>query len=480
MQLNPRRYNWKSNGASDIGFIAQELEQVIPEVVFGENGSKTISYGQLGALSIKGLQDIGLRIDLLSAPTSAPSLKLDESGRLIVNNNFTVQNDATIGSLNVTDEAIFDNGITVLSSATSSFGGALLVEGTLSLAAGDITITTNGINSENPFAINESQLYVATTGFVGIGTSTPERMLHVVRGDAGSPVRFQDANGYCEINPTTASLICTSDETLKENINDIASAPIMEKMRELRPVNFEWITDDSDAEQVGFIAQEVELVFPELVYTDEETGLKSVAYGGFVPYIVATLQEIMTKIDTLAGRVDTLFTQMESLANRSYGAAVGAFQKLSVGSSAQPGGITIYDEETGDPYCMTVRNGSIVTRFGQCGTPIEDVTQTHEQHVLEDSSAVGSGETVDPDELLNAPTTTPSTTPAVVPEVVEEEPLEPEPEVVAEPVTEPEPEPEVVEESTPAPTPAPTPTPTPEPAPVVTPPVTEPSPPPSV
>jgi hypothetical protein len=57
---------------------------------------------------------------------------------------------------------------------------------------------------------------VKSTGAMGIGTSSPQQMLHVYRSTDGAPVRFEDANGYCEINPTVTTWTCTSDATFEK------------------------------------------------------------------------------------------------------------------------------------------------------------------------------------------------------------------------------------------------------------------------
>ena len=41
--------------------------------------------------------------------------------------------------------------------------------------------------------------------------------------------------------------------------------------------------------------------------------------------------------------------------------------KLTVGSSSQASGITLYDEVTGAPYCLKIRNGAAVSFAGECG-----------------------------------------------------------------------------------------------------------------
>ena len=69
-------------------------------------------------------------------------------------------------------------------------------------------------------------------------------------------------------------------------------------------------------------------------------------------------QDLANKIDELAKRIDEF--------------AVNSFAALTIGSSQKPAGITIYDEVTGDPYCMSVKNGNMVTKFGACGDSVQE------------------------------------------------------------------------------------------------------------
>lgn len=149
-----------------------------------------------------------------------------------------------------------------------------------------------GVPTE-PFTIT------ASTGNVGIGTTTAQRRLHVVTSADDAPVRFEDASGYCEINPTSTTWSCTSDERLKDNIQKLSAPTTLAGMLELRPVEFTWRSDSSDTVRTGLIAQEVERIFPELVNTDER-GYKSVSYGGFTVYLISAFQELATKIESIA------------------------------------------------------------------------------------------------------------------------------------------------------------------------------------
>jgi hypothetical protein len=63
MQLNPVSYTMNSTGKEQIGFIAQEVESLVPELV-GEvaNGKKGLAYGQMTAVIVKSIQELNLKI----------------------------------------------------------------------------------------------------------------------------------------------------------------------------------------------------------------------------------------------------------------------------------------------------------------------------------------------------------------------------------------------------------------------------------
>jgi hypothetical protein len=134
-------------------------------------------------------------------------------------------------------------------------------------------------------------------GFTGIGQTTPGYTLHVgAAALVGIVARFENSTGTCDINPTTSSLACSSDERLKKNITALDGSTL-DKLSMLRPVTYNWNAEvDTDATHIGFIAQEVEAVFPNLVSTDPNTGLKSLSYGGLTPYLVKAVQEMNIKI----------------------------------------------------------------------------------------------------------------------------------------------------------------------------------------
>ena len=77
LKLRPVSYLTKDHDIPQIGFIAQEMEQVIPEVVSGEEGSKGISYGSLVALCVKAIQDLNAKVDAQDAEIQELKAELD-------------------------------------------------------------------------------------------------------------------------------------------------------------------------------------------------------------------------------------------------------------------------------------------------------------------------------------------------------------------------------------------------------------------
>ena len=61
-------YNWKADGNSDTGFIAQEMNEVMPQAVSeGDDGMLSMDYGRITPIIVAALQDALKRIDELEA-----------------------------------------------------------------------------------------------------------------------------------------------------------------------------------------------------------------------------------------------------------------------------------------------------------------------------------------------------------------------------------------------------------------------------
>jgi trimeric autotransporter adhesin len=92
-------------------------------------------------------------------------------------------------------------------------------------------------------------------------------------------------------NATTGLLVASSsDVRLKENISPLKGG--LEKVSNLQGVNFSWKSDDKHQNKIGFIAQEVEKIIPEVVFTNEADGFKGINYAEITAVLVEAVKEL--------------------------------------------------------------------------------------------------------------------------------------------------------------------------------------------
>ena len=95
----------------------------------------------------------------------------------------------------------------------------------------------------------------------------------------------------------------TSDVSLKKDIQSLGDST--ELVKKLNPVSFYWNKEHKGKNKnIGFIAQQVEEVLPELVKGDE--GSKSINVTGLVSLLTKSIQEQQTIIEDLKSRIETL------------------------------------------------------------------------------------------------------------------------------------------------------------------------------
>ena len=78
----------------------------------------------------------------------------------------------------------------------------------------------------------------------------------------------------------------------------IDATSTLDKLMQLRPSEFDWKSNKSH--DVGLIAQEVEQIFPELVFTNPTDGYKGVNYSRFITLLISAVQELTNKISGFA------------------------------------------------------------------------------------------------------------------------------------------------------------------------------------
>jgi hypothetical protein len=148
---------------------------------------------------------------------------------------------------------------------------------------------------------------------------------------AGSAVMELDVYGNLR---TAADVIAyASDGRLKTNVKVIENA--ISKVQAIRGVEYDWLENiyedygfkPTKMHEVGVIAQEVELVLPEVVLTAPFNGaykdkhgidpnFLTVKYDKMVPLLIEAIKEQQTQIESQKSEIDVLKDLVQQLINR--------------------------------------------------------------------------------------------------------------------------------------------------------------------
>ncbi len=239
---------------------------------YNNTGSRNVYLGYMAGFNATGSNQ--LYID--NSSTSSPLIY----GNFLTN-RVGINGDLGIGTQAPSDElSIIDNdndGDAVIRMQTNS-GHILLgfnpsnqgIIGTQSKH--DLRFRTHAAN----------RMTIDYKGDVGIGTTVPSQKLHVV-------------GNIC----ATGNIGTCSDIRYKKDFQKIDSA--LSHICALNGYFYNWNTeafpenDFSNKRQIGVIAQEVEVLFPEMVLTDS-LGYKSVDYARLTPVLIEAIKELKVEI----------------------------------------------------------------------------------------------------------------------------------------------------------------------------------------
>ncbi|MBX3034915.1 MAG: tail fiber domain-containing protein [Bdellovibrionaceae bacterium] len=186
-------------------------------------------------------------------------------------------------------------------------------------------IGKNGGSSSTSFfqaGWNGALTYQSANGSHAFLDGTGTTRLHLTGGNLGvgvTPTTYKlDVNGDVRIENSATlyfgtTAICSvtgcptpSDKRYKKDIEPLRNS--LEKIQRLQGVSYDWIEAErfGNQHQVGFIAQDVEQVYPEVVHTDQRTGFKSVAYDKLVAPVIESLKALIARLSATDERVTAL------------------------------------------------------------------------------------------------------------------------------------------------------------------------------
>ncbi len=182
----------------------------------------------------------------------------------------------------------------VLTNPVASFvksNSNLNLQAGASFASSNLTLST--FNS-GMIVLDSATVYA--NGNVGIGVS-PSYKLDVLASGTGVIARFNSANTTGCTLATGGTISCSSDVKLKQDIADINYG--IGTVMQLRPVSFNWRNQDNPYKSLGFIAQDVNSILPNLVTVDSASGNMELNSIGFIPILTKAIQDQQEEITAM-------------------------------------------------------------------------------------------------------------------------------------------------------------------------------------
>jgi hypothetical protein len=159
---------------------------------------------------------------------------------------------------------------------------------------------TFAVNNSESNAINAAIFQSTLAGDVGTAavvvvksdnnTTTSQSLIQFLVNGGASGSGQINGNG-----PNQAAFGSYSDVRLKENIDDLP--PQLDKILALRPVEFDY--KDGSGHQTGFIAQEVQEIYPDLIGTGENDMLTLSGLGKQEARLIKAIQELAARVEAL-------------------------------------------------------------------------------------------------------------------------------------------------------------------------------------
>ena len=200
------------------------------------------------------------------------------------------------------------------------------------------------IEADGDVTVGRNALYVDERGIdndrVGINNTTPSSALHVNHFNNGATGGFRlqnnASNGWWKFyvsssnntmqlrNNTSASVVGTfatngvytaSDKRIKKNLETLPYG--LKDVMKLKALRYNYISDQADDNKsLGFVAQDLNDILPELVLYQEDADQYSVNYAGMSVVAIKAIQEQQVQIESLISENAALKNQITSILAR--------------------------------------------------------------------------------------------------------------------------------------------------------------------
>ncbi len=134
-----------------------------------------------------------------------------------------------------------------------------------------------------------------------------------------------------------------SDESLKDNVTPISDA--LNLISQLQGVSYNY-TEEPDRERMGFIAQDMENVFPGLVRESQYDGLLGVSYHDIIALLLEGIKEMQSQMETMESMMYSQELDIVSMKNRLSTSGGGA----AAGSGSLQLAMPVLYDNTPNPF----------------------------------------------------------------------------------------------------------------------------------
>jgi hypothetical protein len=355
-------------------FVAGSQAYPITDVYFGE-GPLSTAFGDATAFTIHGTSansgsTNGGNLILAAGEAYAGGTSLGGSIVFKTSKDFS---DAPLATRLVIDR---DGEITA---GGGSCGGDVrfcLIENRVS-PSGNIGLQiANSATNTTSDGSQKMGLYIGTAGdYSGSGGADTTAYGIFISTTSGADVNYDVYASSGAYLSTSGTWTNASSRTLKENFVEVSGGSVLDKLQTLSIYEWNYLTDSPSVVHIGPVAEDFKQVFG---YGQDNKSISTIDPAGIA---LAAIKELDLRVRNLAN----LSSAPVSIADQLISMAVRV-KDLVVGSSEYRTGITMYDEVTGDPYCLSIANGSPKTVFGECAGIVPQQPQTTSSQDLGDST----------------------------------------------------------------------------------------------
>jgi hypothetical protein len=245
--------------------------------------------------------------------TSAPLSKLDVEGGVSIGATYAGTTAAPING------AIIEGKVGI---GTNSPSSSLHIEGGTDVSLTSVGYLILGDEAGTNIAMDNNEIMCRSNGAAS-DIYIQQDGGKVAIGSTGVPTHLLHVDGVAR--STSISWAISSDQRVKKNVNSLPNTSL-QKIMQLRPVTYEWIDNYAKAfkglkqKNTGFISQELEQVFPEMIEKVEEkfgdetiSDFRLLNLSDLPIHIVKAMQEQQAQIETQIQQIENLHNELIEL-----------------------------------------------------------------------------------------------------------------------------------------------------------------------